>query len=105
MRIKEIMKEKGITQTDLAKILGVNQSTISVAVNGNATIATLRKIATALGVTESELFDFSPEDVELMHQLGKEQYTLNTQELTFKCPHCHEEITIKIIPAEKKNKG
>ena len=103
MRIKEIMKKQGVTQIELADTLGI--TAVSAAINGDCRISTLKKIATALNVRVGELFDYSPEDVKLMHQLGKEQYALNTQELTFKCPHCHEEITIKIIPAEKKNKG
>lgn len=55
-RIAEILKSKGMTQTDLAKKIGISRVGLSKAINGNTTITTLRKIAAALDVTVSELF-------------------------------------------------
>lgn len=55
-RIAEILKSKGMTQTDLAEKIGISRVGLSKAINGNTTITTLRKIAAALGVPVPELF-------------------------------------------------
>lgn len=55
-RIAEILKSKGMTQTDLAERIGISRVGLSKAINGNTTITTLRKIAGALGVPVPELF-------------------------------------------------
>lgn len=55
-RIAEILKSKGMTQTDLAEKIGISRVGLSKAINGNTTITTLRKIAAALEVEVSELF-------------------------------------------------
>ena len=75
-RIVEILKGKGMTQTDLAERIGISRVGLSKAINGNTTIATLRKIAAALGVEVSELFAAPKEG-------------------TITCPHCGKSITIK----------
>ena len=56
MRIKEILKEKGMTQKDLAKLMGVTNGALSQQINGTPTLDTLRRIADALGVDVGELF-------------------------------------------------
>ena len=55
-RIAEILKSKGMTQTDLAEKIGISRVGLSKAINGNTTITTLRKIAAALDVEVAELF-------------------------------------------------
>lgn len=55
-RITEICKERGLTQTELAERIGISRVGLSKAINGNTTIATLNKIAAALGVEVSDLF-------------------------------------------------
>lgn len=55
LRIKEVLKEKGITLKDLAAMLGITNVALSRIVNGNTTIETLRKIAEALDVDVREL--------------------------------------------------
>lgn len=55
-RIAEILKSRGMTQTDLAEKMGISRVGLSKAINGNTTITTLRKIAVALGVDVVELF-------------------------------------------------
>lgn len=55
-RIAEILKHKGMTQTDLAEKIGISRVGLSKAINGNTTITTLRKIAAALGVEVTDLF-------------------------------------------------
>nr|DAV59068.1 MAG TPA: Helix-turn-helix XRE-family like protein [Caudoviricetes sp.] len=49
-----------MTQTDLAERIGISRVGLSKAINGNTTITTLRKIATALDVPVTELFAPQP---------------------------------------------
>lgn len=56
LRIREILKEKGITQEELAQMIGVTRSSLIKTIDGNPTIETLQKIADALDVTVPELF-------------------------------------------------
>ncbi|MDR0682824.1 MAG: helix-turn-helix transcriptional regulator [Dysgonamonadaceae bacterium] len=57
MRIKEVLKEKGMTAKELASKMGVTPPSISVAINGNTTVEMLNRIAAALGVPITELFE------------------------------------------------
>lgn len=58
MFIKEIRKKKGITQIELAEIIGIDQSTLSRYENGKrkVDIKTAQKIAIAFEVSLDELF-------------------------------------------------
>lgn len=78
LRIKELIKEKGMTITELADKLGVNRVTLSNSVNGNPTVETLNKIADAIGCPVTDLFEHP--------QKGS---------LFFTCPHCGKNINIK----------
>jgi len=78
VRIKEVIKEKGLTIQSLADTMGINRVNLSSSINGNPTVETLQKIADALGVPISELF---------------EQPDKDTVQLT--CPNCGKSITIK----------
>jgi len=80
LRIKEVIKERGMTITELADKMGINRVNLSNMVNGNPTVETLNKIADAIGCPVTELF---------------EQPNKNGTSLT--CPHCGKEINIKII--------
>ena len=75
-RIAEILKERGMTQIDLAGQIGISRVGLSKAINGNTTITTLRKIAAALGVTVPELFAPQPTN-------------------TITCPHCGAVLEIR----------
>lgn len=74
-RIKELCKEKGLLFKDLARIVGVTDVGLRQSLGGNPTIGTLEKIASALGVSVSELFDAPKEGV-------------------INCPHCGKEIKL-----------
>lgn len=76
MRIKEILKTKGLSVNELAEMLGVSRVSVSNMINGNPTVETLNRIAGALGVSVSELFAAPAEGVII-------------------CPHCGKPITIK----------
>ncbi len=56
LRIKEILKEKELTQIDLAKELGVSKIRVNKLINGNPTVDTLQRIATILEVDVKDLF-------------------------------------------------
>lgn len=79
MRIKYILKEKGMTTGELAQRAGMHQPEISRAMNGNPTVATLAKIASALGVSVGDLFERSIDETP-----------------TGICPHCGNPIKIKL---------
>jgi transcriptional regulator with XRE-family HTH domain len=55
--LKEIRLEKGVTQTSIAKALGVDRSFVSNIENGktNPTLSTITSLAKALGVSTKEL--------------------------------------------------
>lgn len=55
-RIKEILKEKGITQTELAEKIGITQVGLNKMINGNPTAETLLKISEAIDVDIRDLF-------------------------------------------------
>lgn len=57
LRIKEILKEKGVSIKDLAEKLSITSATLSKSINGNPTVETLNKIADALDVSIVELFE------------------------------------------------
>ena len=80
-RIKELCREKGMTISAIAEQIGTTQTSLSSALgdNGNPTLETLDKIANALNVHITELF---------------EQPQSNEAGIT--CPHCGKSITIKV---------
>lgn len=55
-RIKELCKERGITQKELASKIGISAVGLAKALGGNTTIGTLEKVAEALGVPVWDLF-------------------------------------------------
>ena len=77
MRIKELLREKGITAKELASIIGMTETGLSIAMgeNGNPPLKRLEQIASALDVPVTELFDKPKEGV--IH-----------------CPHCGKEIKL-----------
>ena len=57
LRILDICKKAGITQKELAERIGLSAVGLSKAINGNPTKDTLEKIASALNVRITELFE------------------------------------------------
>jgi transcriptional regulator with XRE-family HTH domain len=57
MRIKEIIKEKGLTIAEVAVRMGVSSPSLSRAINSNTTVEMLNRIAVALDVPVSSLLD------------------------------------------------
>lgn len=77
MRIKEILKEKGLTQQELADKLGISRQALGKQIKGKLLVETAQNIADALDVSITELFERRPEP-------------------TLTCPHCGKEIKVKI---------
>lgn len=79
LRIKELCKERGITQKDLADKSGFSRVGLAKAISGNPTIGTLQKVADALGVEFLELFA-PKEDFVAMVSVGGETRRFNSAE-------------------------
>jgi len=63
LRILEICKQNGYTQKELAEKVGLSPVGLSKAINGNPTKDTLERIASALNVPVTELFDQPATDI------------------------------------------
>nr|DAJ81200.1 MAG TPA: Helix-turn-helix XRE-family like protein [Caudoviricetes sp.]DAK41265.1 MAG TPA: Helix-turn-helix XRE-family like protein [Caudoviricetes sp.]DAM48658.1 MAG TPA: Helix-turn-helix XRE-family like protein [Caudoviricetes sp.]DAN46053.1 MAG TPA: Helix-turn-helix XRE-family like protein [Caudoviricetes sp.]DAR81219.1 MAG TPA: Helix-turn-helix XRE-family like protein [Caudoviricetes sp.] len=83
MRIKEILKEKGITLSQLADTMGVSRQALSRQVAGKLLVEKAEEIANALNVPMWQLFA-SSEEV----QKGNNNIV---------CPHCGNPIKVTII--------
>lgn len=83
-RIKEILKEQGVTINELADKLGISRVTLSTQINGTANIVSYEKIATALNVPMWQLFA-SPEEI----QPQSDGFSIT-------CPNCGKSIKIKV---------
>ena len=57
MRIKEVIKEKGLTVGTVAQRMGVVPQALSRVINGNPTVEMVERVAAAIGVPTSELFE------------------------------------------------
>lgn len=81
MRIKEILKEKGIGVAEFAEMLGVSRQALSKQLQGKLLVETAQKMADVLGVELWELFK-APD------------IASPSQPLT--CPHCGKPIEVEI---------
>lgn len=81
LRVKEILKAKGMTAKELAGILNVSESSLSLTIRdgANPSLQTLDKIASALGVSVAELFEAPAADTAVIT-----------------CPHCGKSITLQV---------
>lgn len=75
LRIKDLCREKGITQAELARRMNTTPSLLSLALKRNVSVAYLERISKALDVEIADLF-----------------VRRNT---TIICPHCGKTIKIK----------
>lgn len=76
LRVKEILKKKGMTAKELAALLGITEAALSSSLSGNPTLDRLSAIANALDVPLTELF-------------------VPTSTGTVCCPHCGGAIKIE----------
>jgi len=70
LRVIEICKQKGLTQKELAMKVGLTPVGLSKAINGNPTKDTLERIASALCVPVTDLFEPPSTDVITCPQCG-----------------------------------
>lgn len=78
LNIKTILKDKNITQIELAEMLGISRMGVVKTLAGNPTVETLQRIADALEVDILDLFEDN-----------------RPKKNTIACPHCGKEINIK----------
>jgi len=75
LRIKEVIKEKGMSVQLVAKKMGINRVGLSNHINGNPSVEILQRIANALEVDIVELFE----------PVRVDQFT---------CPRCGTRLTV-----------
>lgn len=56
LRIVELAHKRGLTITDIAKMIGISRVNLSNSLNGNPTLSRLREVAKILNVEVAELF-------------------------------------------------
>lgn len=76
--VRRICKEQGKQLKDLATDMGIDPASLTRALNGNARLDTVQKIATALGVSMKSLFE-PLEDVEGFIRIGERVYQFNSK--------------------------
>ena len=62
-KVKELCRDKGITIKELAEKMKIAPESLSRAINGNPQLSTIRKIAEALGVSVTDLFDRNEDEL------------------------------------------
>ena len=83
MRIKDVLKEKGLKQQDLAEKMGISLSAVKQMLGADSlTTSTLERIAAAVDVPVWQFF-ISPDD--LFNQVGGN---------SFCCPYCGKPLKI-----------
>lgn len=84
MRIKEVLKEKGISVQELADMLGISRQALSRQIAGKCLVETLEKIATALNVPVWQLF------------VSAEEAAAQKPADGFTCPECGCSLHIEV---------
>lgn len=78
LNIKKAIKDKGLTSIEVAESMGITTVGLSQHINGNPSVEVLERIAKAIEVDISELFDKVDHDDSII------------------CPNCGKSLTIKI---------
>ena len=89
LQIKETLKQRGLTQNELAERLGINRVSLSrlLSDKNDMRISTIKKIADAIGCDVAEFF--SPAETE--------DHNVIT------CPHCGAKLVINLSVSDKKH--
>ena len=87
--IKDALKQRGLTQNDLAGRLGINRVSLSrlLSDKNDMRLSTIKKIADAIGCDVTEFF--TPADT--------------ADHNTITCPHCGEKLVINLSIPDKKH--
>ena len=75
LRIKELIKEKGLSVQELADRMGISRVGLSQHINGNPSVEVVGRIAEALGVDVWELF-------------ASKEEIVNKDKNVITCPKC-----------------
>ena len=76
--VRRICKEQGKQMKDLAADMGIDPASLTRALNGNCRLDTMKKIATALGVSLKSLFE-QVDDVEGFIRIRDNVYQFNSR--------------------------
>ena len=89
LQIKETLKQRGITQNELADRLGINRVSLSriLSNKNDMRVSTIKKIADAIGCDVAEFF--AP--------------AATPTNNTITCPHCGEKLVINLSISDKKH--
>lgn len=111
LRVKDIMKAKGLKMCDLAEKMGINQSNLQKSLSRNPTLQTLLDVADALNVRIDELFPTSvmPAAKSMLMMGGK---TYGVVELSgiaqvpcyYDYAHLHDKVKVFVYEAFTKGK-
>lgn len=87
--IKDALKQRGLTQNELADRLGINRVSLSrlLSDKNDMRISTMKKIADAIGCDVTEFFT----------QSDKAEHN------TITCPHCGAKLVINLSVSDKKH--
>jgi transcriptional regulator with XRE-family HTH domain len=77
--VRRLCKEQSKQMKDLAVDMGIDPASLTRALNGNARLDTVQKIATALGVSMKSLFE-PLDDVEGYIRIGERVYQFNSKQ-------------------------
>lgn len=77
--VRRICKERKIQLKELATKMGVDPAALTRALNGNARLDTMQKMATALGVSMKSLYE-PLDDVEGYIRIGEQVYQFNSKQ-------------------------
>ena len=89
MHIKEVLKQRGLKQNDLADRLGINRVSLSrlLSDKNDIRLSTIKKIADAIGCDVTEFF--APAE--------------NADHNVITCPHCGAKLVINLSISDKKH--
>ena len=89
MHIKEVLKQRGLTQNELSERLGINRVSLSrlLSDKNDMRISTIKKIADAIGCDVTEFF--APADT--------------AEHNVITCPHCGAKLVINLSITDKKH--
>lgn len=76
--VRRLCKERGKQMKDLAADMGIDPASLTRALNGNARLDTIEKIANALGVSMKSLFE-PLDDVEGYIRIKDKVYQFNSR--------------------------
>ena len=76
--VRRICKEQKIQLKELAAKMGIDPAALTRALGGNARLDTMQKMATALGVSMTSLFE-PLDDVEGYIRIGEQVYQFNSR--------------------------